>query len=148
LILWNTDVIQLVSLILCQRNLQSLGVEPSQGVQKIEELIEYCSPSVVVFDLEPPYSRSSAVVLNLLGRFPDPGFVFTCADPPRALKDAPWLSQFPMLQKPYTPDQIGEIVTSMKTHASNQLDRTDSDSGADAVPAGHTSREKSLKAQL
>ncbi|HYR84195.1 MAG TPA: hypothetical protein VE422_08970 [Terriglobia bacterium] len=113
LILWNTDVIQLVSLVLRHRNLKSRGVEPSQGPEKIQDLIVSCSPSVVVFDLGPPYDESAAVVLRLLGRFPDPSFVITCADPALALKAAPWLSCYPIFQKPYPPDEIGETVGSM-----------------------------------
>jgi DNA-binding NtrC family response regulator len=113
LILWNPDVIQLVSLVLRHQNLRSRGVEPSQGADEIQDLIVSGSPSVVVFDLKPPYYESAAFVLSLAGRFPDPSFVITCADPVLALKAAPWLCCYPILQKPYEPDEICEAVRSM-----------------------------------
>src|SRR5262245_35927928 len=101
LILWNTDVIDLMSFVLCQQKLTSRGVEPSQGEERIEELIASCNPSVVVFDLEPPYARSSAVLLHLVKRFPDRSFVLTCADPVLAVMSAPRLLGHPIFQKPY-----------------------------------------------
>lgn len=146
LILWNADVIQLVSMILGQQNLQSCGVEPSEGAERIEELIECCSPAVVVFDLDPPYNRSTAVVLHLLGRFPDPAFVITCADPLLALKAAPWLSRFPMLQKPYAPDQIGETVSSVVKRTSHELAGRNSEFAADPGPTALGLCEGSRKA--
>jgi hypothetical protein len=117
LILWNTDVIQLVSLVLLHRNLKSCGLEPSEGTERIEDLIVSCSPSVVVFDLDPPYDRSAAVALRLLRRFPDRSFVMTCADPPIALKNAPWLSRHPLFQKPYELDEIANTVRSLVRRA-------------------------------
>jgi hypothetical protein len=117
LILWNTDVIQLVSLVLLNRDLKSCGLEPSEGPKRIEDLIVSCSPSVVVFDLDPPYDHSAAVALHLLDRFPDRSFVMTCADPSLALKKAPWLSGHPMFQKPYEVDKIANTVGSMVRHA-------------------------------
>ena len=113
LILWNPDVIQLVSLVLLHRNLKSCGVEPSEGPDIIEDLIESCEPSVVVFDLDPPYERSASIVQQLRDRFPDRSFVMTCADPALALKKAPWLSRVPVFQKPYEVDEIANTVRSM-----------------------------------
>ncbi len=101
LILWNPDVIQLVSFVLLHRNLKSRGVEPSRGAEEIQDLIVSCSPTVVVFDLKPPY--------------------VTCADPALALKAAPWLSCYPIFQKPYEPDEIGETVGSMVRLASGNV---------------------------
>jgi len=113
LILWNTDVIDLVSLVLLRRNLLSCGCEPSEGAENIEELIVSCGPRVVIFDLDPPYDRSATVALRLLNRFPDRLFVMTCADSALALKKAPWLSGLPMFQKPYEVDEVATIVSSM-----------------------------------
>jgi DNA-binding NarL/FixJ family response regulator len=110
LILWNPDVIELVSLILQRRNLTSCGVEPSNGPKVIEDLITSSQPNVVVFDLEPPYDHSADVVKWLLYRFPDPSLVITCADKALALKKAPWLSDYPVLQKPYEMDDIANVV--------------------------------------
>src|SRR5439155_3233983 len=59
LILWNPDVIQLVSFVLLHRNLRSRGVEPSRGAEEIQDLIASCGPTVVVFDLKPPYDESN-----------------------------------------------------------------------------------------
>jgi|SRR5262245_42468040 hypothetical protein len=117
LILWNPDVIQLVSLVLLQRNLKSCGAEPSEGVDAIEDLIVSCGPRVVVFDLAPPYDRSSGIVLNLLDRFPDRSFVMTCADKALALRKAPWLSEYPVFQKPYEMDDIANTVRFMVRRA-------------------------------
>ena len=113
LILWNTDVIDLVSLVLLRRNLLSCGCEPSEGAENIEELIVSCGPRVVIFDLDPPYDRSATVALRLLNRFPDRLFVMTCADSALALKKAPWLSGLPIFQKPYEVDEVASIVSSM-----------------------------------
>ena len=115
LILWNPDVIQLLSLVLLDRGLKSCGIEPSDGAEMMEELIESCTPSVVAFDLCPPYSESSEVLLQLLRRFPLPAFVVTCADRSLVLKAAPWLSRYPIFQKPYELDEIGRTVGSMVT---------------------------------
>jgi len=87
-------------------------MEPSDGPQKMEELIASRGPSVVVFDLAPPYQHSAAVFLRLIDRFPDRAFVITCADPIFARKVAPWLSCHLTVQKPYEPDLIEKIVVS------------------------------------
>ncbi len=113
LILWNPDVIQLVSFVLRQRDLKSCGVEPSGGTERLEELLASCRPSVVLFDLAPPYIRSAAVARYLLNRFPDCSFAMTCADPMLALNTAPWLACHPLFQKPYEIDEIGDVVRSM-----------------------------------
>jgi hypothetical protein len=121
LILWNTDIIELVSLVLLRRNLISLGFEPSEGTERIEDLIVTCNPSVVVFDLDPPYDRSAAVAMNLLDRFPDRAFVMTCADSALALRKAPWLSAHTMFQKPYEMDEIVNSVRSLVRRASKLM---------------------------
>jgi hypothetical protein len=121
LILWNTDIIELVSLVLLRRNLISRGFEPSEGAERIEDLIVSCDPSVVVFDLEPPYDRSAAVAMNLLDRFPDRAFVMTCADSALALRKAPWLSAYTMFQKPYGMDEIANSVRSLVNRASKVI---------------------------
>lgn len=113
LILWNRDVIQLMSLVLLQRNLESCGVEPSDGAERIERFLRSCNPSVVVFDLHPPYDRSAAVALRMMDRFPGTSFVLTCADSVLAMKKAPWLSRCLLFQKPYELDEIADAVRSM-----------------------------------
>ena len=113
LILWNSDVIELVSFALDQENLRSCGAEPSAGLAAIEQMIQYRNPSVVVFDLDPPYDRSAATLLRLLKRFPSRFFVVTCADKALAVKKAPWLSGHPMFQKPYGMDEVADVVGSL-----------------------------------
>jgi DNA-binding NarL/FixJ family response regulator len=113
LILWNRDVIELVSLALLHRNLKSRGVEPSEGAERVESLIAGCSPDVVVFDLNPPYERSAATVQHMLERFPDCAFVMTCADSAYAVKHAPWLSRYHVFQKPYAVDDIANTVRAL-----------------------------------
>ena len=113
LILWNTDVIDLVSFVLLNRNLKSCGLEPSEGREKIEDFILSCSPRVVMFDLDPPYDRSAALASHLLSRFTNCCFVMTCADPNLALKEAPWLSRHVLFQKPYEIDEIANTARSM-----------------------------------
>jgi hypothetical protein len=66
-----------------------------------------------VFDLDPPYNVSAARALHLLQRFPDIRLVITCADSALALKKAPWLSGYPVFQKPYEMDEIANTVQSM-----------------------------------
>jgi len=119
LILWNPDVIQLMCYALFCRNVVSKGVEPSEGAERIAEWIVSCDPTVVVFDLDPPYSRSAAVVLHLIHRFPNRSFVMTCADRVLALKSAPWLCTYPLFQKPYETDQVAESVLSSMSRASS-----------------------------
>jgi hypothetical protein len=121
LILWNTDVIDLVSLTLLHRNVRSNGIEPSAGVERIEEVIVTWNPTVVVFDLAPPYYRSADVALELLDRFPDCSFVMTCADHARALRAAPWLSCHPVFQKPYRMDAIANTIRSMVARSCRSL---------------------------
>jgi hypothetical protein len=113
LILWNPDVIQLVSLVLRQRNLKSSGLEPWEGVDRIKDSIVCWSPRVVVFDLDPPYERSAAIALHLLEKFPDCSFVMTCADSSAAVNKAPWLAFHPIFQKPYEMDEMANMVRSM-----------------------------------
>ena len=120
LILWNTDVIDMMSLVLLQWKLTSRGVEPSQGEEAIEQWIASCNPSVVVVDLEPPYAKSGAVVSNLMKRFPDKSFVLTCADPIFALIKAPSLFGHPIFQKPYEPRDLAGTVASMMPRVSSR----------------------------
>ena len=110
LILCNPDVIELVSLVLLRCNLKSCGVEPGEGTERIEDLIAFWNPHVVVFDLDPPYERSAAVALHLLDRFPDCSFIMTCADAGLALKRAPWLRGQRLFQKPYALSEIADAV--------------------------------------
>jgi hypothetical protein len=110
LILWNQDVIELMSWVLLHRDLKSSGVEPSAGDERIENFITSVSPTVVVFDLSPPYDRSTQVARRLLTRFPDRSFVMTCADKTMALRIAPWLSHHTVLQKPYEMDEIANTI--------------------------------------
>jgi len=121
LILWNTDVIDVVSFVLLRRNLRSRGLEPSEGRERIEDLILSCSPSVVIFDLDPPYDRSAAIVSDLLDRFRDCSFVMTCADSNLALKKAPWLSRYALFQKPYEIDEIANTVRSLVRRAPGRV---------------------------
>jgi hypothetical protein len=121
LILWNPDVIRLVSLTLLLRRMESCGMEPSDGPENIEQLIECCDPSVVVFDLSPPYYESTEVVAALSRRFSNSSFVLTCADPALALKAAPWLSDHHIFQKPYAVDQVADTVGSMVRRAPERM---------------------------
>jgi len=116
LILWNSDVIDLMSFVLLDRHLTSSGIEPSAGVKAMENLIVSYSPSVVVFDLNPPYDRSAAIVLHLMSCFPDRCFVITCADRKLAVKMAPWLRSHRIFQKPYETGEIADTVKTMVTH--------------------------------
>jgi hypothetical protein len=113
LILWNPDVIELVSLTLLSCNLTSSGLEPSANLDDLERFILSCAPTAVVLDLEPPYHRSARAAEFLLNRFPDRSFVLTCADPNLAQKTAPWLSIHPMFQKPYPMDALADKLLSM-----------------------------------
>ncbi len=121
LFLWNPDVIELVSMILLRRNLQSCGVEPSKEIASIEACIAAWSPSVVVFDLAPPYDRSAAGALRLVRRFPDRPFVMTCADKGLALRRAPWLAGHVMFQKPCEVNDVANAVRSL-VRRSSRLD--------------------------
>ena len=113
LILWNKDVIELVSQVLLTRNLLSRGLEPSEGPDRMENLIVSGCPRIVIFDLHPPYAGSGRMVLRLMDRFPGLPFVITCADRALALKSAPWLSGQRLFQKPYDIDEIAGTVSSM-----------------------------------
>jgi DNA-binding NtrC family response regulator len=119
LILWNSDVIELVSMALKHSNIRSYGIEPAEGAN--EHLLESSNPAVVIFDLDPPYRRSAAVVRDLLHRFPAQAFVFTCADPVLAINAAPWLSSYTILQKPYDINEIVTTVRSLMTAGKSKL---------------------------
>ena len=121
LILWNPDVIDLMSFVLLRRNVTSCGIEPSEGAERISDFIRSCSPAVIVFDLDPPYTRSAAEALYLLDRFPDHSFVMTCADRGLALSSASWLSCHPLFQKPYPLDDIAQTVHSMVIRGGSKL---------------------------
>jgi hypothetical protein len=109
LILWNPDVIQLMSMVLWHRQVSSSGVEPSER-EKVKALIESGKPSVVVFDLDPPYQRSAAVLSDLMARYSGSSFILTCADPALAVKFVPWLSGYQVFQKPYGIDELGNAI--------------------------------------
>jgi len=113
LILWNADVIDLASIVLERWRLKSIGVEPSATTEAIEDLIARGGPRVIVFDLRPPYEFSAGIASHLLEVFSDLAFVFTCADAAQAQKKAAWLRRYPILQKPYQPDEMGQIVSAM-----------------------------------
>jgi len=115
LILWNPDVIELVSLALLHRNLKSKGIEPDEGIERMEDLIHSTRPTAVIFDLEPPYDRSASIAHHLMDRFPDCSFVITCADSKHVRRTAPWLSAYPMFQKPYRVEDIADKIHSIVT---------------------------------
>jgi len=110
LILWNQDLIELVSLVLHLRNLKTCGIEPCASVNTLADVITCSAPAVVVFDLEPPYDRSAAVAERLVRRFGGCSFVLTCADRGLALKKAPWLAAYPLFQKPYDIEEVADTV--------------------------------------
>jgi hypothetical protein len=124
LILCNPDVIELVSLALFQSDLTACGVEPYEGVERIEDLIAFWDPNVVIYDLNPPYERSAAVALHLLDRFPDCSFIMTCADHRLAVKRAPWLRGQRVFQKPYELSEIAAAVRAKIPYATSDLVKT------------------------
>src|SRR5215510_315080 len=77
LILWNSDVIEWVSYVLLQQDFRCCGIEPSDGVNRIEDLIAATRPRLVMLDLAPPYEKSTNDFLHLLERFPRQKFVIT-----------------------------------------------------------------------
>jgi len=117
LFLWNTDVIHLMSWMLQHRNMKSCGVEPSEGADRIKDLIVSCSPSVVIYDVCPPYEVSTLTAMDLQDRFPEISFVITCADSALAMKKAPWLYGRTVFQKPYEMDVMANTVQSMVASA-------------------------------
>jgi hypothetical protein len=110
LFLWNQDIIQMMSWLLLDRNVESDGVEPAEGEDAIENLIACWSPKIVVFDMIPPYQSSAAVLARLLNRFPELSFIVTCADSTLALRKAPWLSRLRLFQKPYDPYAVVDLI--------------------------------------
>ena len=114
LVVWNPDIIQLLSFALQTHDLNGVGIEPSEGTRNIARFLDFADAPVVVFDLEPPYNRSAAGLLPLLQKFQQRAFVVTCADPVLALKSAPYLARYPVFQKPY---DIGKIVSTIQTLA-------------------------------
>ena len=121
LVLCNPDVIDMVSFVLSRARISSSGVEPYEGEERVKEFIASCAPSVVVYDLEPPYRASTAVLNRLLNRFHDLAFVITCADKKLATDAAPWLVCHPILQKPYEPEEIRDIIDSVASRPVNHL---------------------------
>jgi DNA-binding NtrC family response regulator len=134
LILFNSDVIDLMSFVLLDADLKSSGFEPSEGEDKIEEFISSHRPGLVIFDLDPPYRQSTVVLKRLLNRFPDLPFVMTCADPKLAITAAPWLSCHHVFRKPYEPDEIRDVVGSMLSRARKHLGKKAATAG-DFCPA-------------
>ena len=116
LVVWNPDIIQLLSFVLQTHDLNGVGIEPSEGTRNIARFLEFAEAPVVVFDLEPPYNRSTAGLLPLLEKFHQCAFVVTCADPVLALKSAPYLARYPVFQKPY---DLGKVVSTIQTLARN-----------------------------
>jgi len=114
LVLWNPDVITVVSMALLQRGLHAAGLEPQEDTATIEELIRSTGSHVVVFDLAPPYSKSGAVAIHLMRSFPSRAFVFTCADPEVALKAQPWLASYRIFRKPYDVLEMAESIAAVR----------------------------------
>lgn len=112
LILWNTDVIEFVSVVLLRDNVRCCGIQPDEAEDRIEEFIASHGSNTVMFDLAPPYSQSAKVFMRLIDRFPDRSFIITCADPMLAIKVAPWLSCHHIVQKPYEAEEIRDILLS------------------------------------
>lgn len=110
LILWNQDVIDVLSFALRHRNLSSDGIQPDEGTERITDFIELCGAAVVILDLAPPYEDSAATALLLADRFQNCSFIMTCADRALALNAVPWLEGYPIFQKPYELDEIVETV--------------------------------------
>src|SRR5262249_4523104 len=117
LLLWNPDVIQLMTWLLLDRDLGSCGVEPSEDPEVIEDLIASRHPAVIVFDLIPPYEISASILRRLADRFPELSVVVTCADSSLALKKALWLSAHPLFQKPYDAEAVANVVSSLVVSA-------------------------------
>ena len=113
LFVWSLDVTELISLALQDCHLTAAGLEPAEEIDRMEEFIDSCEPSVVVFDLAPPYRTSAKTATLLLSRFPDLPFVFTCADRQLAQKHVPWLSCRPIFQKPYDICAVAELLASL-----------------------------------
>jgi DNA-binding NtrC family response regulator len=121
LIIFNPDVIDLMSFVLLDADLSCCGFEPSEGEDRVKEFIASHRPGVAVFDLDPPYDKSTLILKRLLNRFPDLPFVITCADPMLAITAAPWLSCHYIFQKPYEPDEILAVVACMLRRVRNRL---------------------------
>jgi len=119
LIVWNPDVIQLLTYVLKGRDLHCVGAEPSEGADGIEDVIASCSPAVVVFDLDPPYHRSGAVLMRLLQRFESASFVITCADPILVLRSVPDFARYPLFQKPYPLDKFASTLQTLALQSLN-----------------------------
>jgi hypothetical protein len=113
LIVWGVDVIELMALALQDCHLTAVGLEPAEEMDRIEEFITSYDPSVIVFDLAPPYRRSAEAAILLLCRFPWLAAVFTCADRKLAQNQEPWLSCRPIFQKPYDIDAITGLIASL-----------------------------------
>ncbi|HLH30557.1 MAG TPA: hypothetical protein VKY31_05105 [Terriglobia bacterium] len=110
LILWNQDVIDVLSFALRLRNLSSDGIQPLEGIHRIADFIALSGAGVVVLDLAPPYAEAAATAMLLADRFQNCSFIMTCADRALALNAVPWLQGYPVFQKPYELDEIVEAV--------------------------------------
>ncbi len=121
LIMHNPDVIEMVAFFLGMYNLQARGLELFSPQETIENWIADYDSAAVVFDLAPPYKRSTAVARDLVHRFSDRLFIFTCADPVLAVRDAEWLQDYPLFQKPYEPlDLVGLIRSQVAALAASK----------------------------
>ena len=118
LVVWNPDIIQLLSFVLQTHDLNGVGIEPSEGTKNIARFLEFADAPVVVFDIEPPYTRSTAGLLPLLEKFQQCAFVVTCADPVLALKSAPYLARYPVFQKPYDLSKIVSTILELTRNSS------------------------------
>jgi DNA-binding LytR/AlgR family response regulator len=118
LVVWNPDIIQLLSFVLQTHNLNGVGIEPSEGIKSIDRFLEFADAPVVVIDLEPPYNRSTAGLSHLLEKFQQCAFVVTCADPVLALRSAPYLARYPVFQKPYDLSQIVSTIQELTRNSS------------------------------
>jgi len=110
LILWNEDLIDLMSFVLQEFGMTSFGLEPFESRKTIEDTIALRKPCVIIFDLDPPYERSAATALELIDRFADCSFLMTCADPLLAFQKAPWLCGQAIFEKPYDVLQLAASV--------------------------------------
>lgn len=115
LVIWNPDLIELLSIVLQEHNLTSCGLEPLEDVRRIEEFLALSRPGLVIYDIAPPYNRDARIVLHLSRRFPECAFLLTCADRCLAVQQAAWLSRYAIFQKPYEISEVADAVHAVIT---------------------------------